>query len=53
MFQANPEKHVPLATNKLGDECFSTPAVCGGRLYIRVAQKLDGKRQEFLYCLGE
>jgi hypothetical protein len=30
-----------------------TPAVCGSRIYHRVAQQVDGQRQEMLYCLGE
>jgi outer membrane protein assembly factor BamB len=52
IFQADPEKYVPVATCKLGDEAFATPAVCGGRIYTRVARKVDGRRQEFLYCIG-
>jgi hypothetical protein len=53
VFQANPEKFTSIATHKLGDEVFATPAICGGRIYMRVAQKGGGRRQEFLYCLGE
>jgi len=52
VFEANPEKFTQLATSKLGDEAFATPAVCGGRIYTRVARKVDGRRQEFLYCIG-
>ena len=53
VFQASPEKFTQIAKCKLGDEAFGTPAICGGRLYTRVAQKVDGRRQEMLYCLGE
>jgi outer membrane protein assembly factor BamB len=53
IFQANPENFVPIATCKLGDEALATPAICGGRIYTRVAHKVDGRRQEFLYCIGE
>jgi len=53
VFEASPEKFTLLATNKLGDETFSTPAICGSRIFVRIAQKVDGKRQEFLCCLGE
>ncbi len=53
IFRASPEKFSPLATCKLGDEVFATPAICGGRIYMRVAQKIDGRRQEMLFCLGE
>ncbi len=52
VYEANPEKFVPIATSKLGDEVLATPAICGGRIYMRVAQKGGGRRQEFLYCLG-
>lgn len=52
VYEASPERFTKLATNKLGDEALATPAVCGGRLYTRVAQKVDGRRQEMLYCLG-
>jgi outer membrane protein assembly factor BamB len=53
VFEASPEKFTQLATSKLGDEAFATPAICGGRIYTRVAHKIDGRRQEMLYCLGE
>ena len=52
IFQADPEKYVAVAACKLGDEAFATPAICGGRIYTRVARKVDGRRQEFLYCIG-
>jgi outer membrane protein assembly factor BamB len=41
-----------VAENKLGDEVFATPTICGGRIYLRVAFHRDGMRQEMLYCLG-
>jgi outer membrane protein assembly factor BamB len=52
VYRADPEKYELLAKNKLGDEVFATPAICGGRIYQRVAKLVDGERQEFLYCLG-
>jgi len=53
VFQATPEKFTQIAKCKLGDEAFATPAICGGRIFTRVAVKVDGRRQEMLYCLGE
>jgi len=53
VYRASPEKFELLATSMLGDEAFATPAICGGRIYTRVAHKVEGKRQEFLYCLGD
>ena len=41
-----------LATNQLGNEVFATPVICNSRIYTRVAEDIDGKRQELLYCLG-
>lgn len=51
--QASPEKFTLLAKSKLGDEVLATPAICGGRVYMRVAQRAEGRRQEMLYSLGE
>ncbi len=53
VFRASPEKFTQLAASKLGDEVFATPAICGNRIYTRVAHKIEGRRQEMLYCLGE
>lgn len=53
IFKASAEKLEIVATNKLGTSVFSTPAICGSRLYNRVAVDKDGKRQEFLFCIGE
>jgi outer membrane protein assembly factor BamB len=43
-----------IAKNQLGDdEVYSTPTLCGSRIYMRVGQQTDGKRQEILYCLAK
>lgn len=52
VFRANPKAFERVAENQLGEESLSTPAICGGRIYHRVATKRGG-RQEWLYCLGE
>jgi outer membrane protein assembly factor BamB len=52
VYGASTEKFVQLAKNKLGDEVFATPTICGGRIYMRVANRNEAKRQEWLYCLG-
>ncbi len=52
VFAATPEKYESLGKNKLGDIVFGTPAICGGRIYARVASMNDGNRQEMLYCLS-
>lgn len=53
VLEVSTEGYKKLATNKLGDNVFSTPTICGSRIYTRVAHENDGKRQEFLYCLGQ
>jgi outer membrane protein assembly factor BamB len=51
VFEATPKNFKIIAQNQLGDEAYATPAICGGRIYLRVAKRGD-KREEFLYCLG-
>ena len=53
VFKASSEKLEIVATNQLGNSVFATPAICGGRIYQRVAHEVDGRRQEVLYCIGE
>ena len=52
VFEATPEKFTLLGQNALGDESFSTPAICDNRIYLRSA-KTSPTRQEFLWCVGE
>jgi outer membrane protein assembly factor BamB len=52
IFKASPVGFEKIADNQLGDEAFATPTICGDRIYMRVARKNDGKREEFLYCIG-
>lgn len=53
IFAADPSEFRVVAENQLGQESFATPAICGGRIYHRVAVTADGQRQEWLYCLGD
>lgn len=52
VFRANPAAFELLAENQLGNEAFATPTICGSRIYLRVADKTGGQRQETLYCVG-
>jgi hypothetical protein len=52
IFKANPAKFELVGESKLGDEVYSTPAICGGRIYMRVVERMGEQRQEMLYCLG-
>ena len=52
IFKADPEKFQLVAENKLGEELFATPTICGGRIYMRAASYDGQLRSETLYCLG-
>jgi outer membrane protein assembly factor BamB len=52
IFKASKEKFELVAENKLGDEVYATPAICGGRIFARVVARNGDQRQEMLYCLG-
>lgn len=53
IYKATPEGFHLVAENRLGEEVLATPAICGGRIYMRVARYDGRKRQEMLYCLGK
>jgi outer membrane protein assembly factor BamB len=53
VFRADSTKFEQLAKCKLADEILSTLVICDSRIYYRAARLVDGKREEFLYCLGE
>lgn len=52
IYKAQPGGFELVAENRLGDEVLATPAICGGRIFTRVAFQQDGRRNEMLYCLG-
>ena len=52
VFKANPEKFELVAENHLGDEVMASPAICGGQIFLRVADTKNGVRSETLYCVG-
>jgi hypothetical protein len=52
LFKADPSAFRHLATNCLSDESFASPAACGGRLSLRVADTKAGVPWESLYCVG-
>jgi len=51
--RVSPDKMDIISTNQLGNSVFSTPVICGGRIYNRIAFDVNGKRQEMLCCIGE
>lgn len=53
IFKASPDGFESVGENKLGDEVFATPVICGNRIYTRIALMDGDNRQEMLYCLGK
>ena len=53
IFKADPNTFELVGENQLGDEVLATPTFCGNKIYMRLAEHQDDKRQEWLYCLGE
>ncbi len=53
VLKANPKKLEKLAVNQLGDEAFASLAVSNDQIFARVADRSSGRRQEYLYCLGQ
>jgi hypothetical protein len=53
IFKASPKAFELVAQNKLGDEVMSSPAICGSNIFMRIADKSDNQRQEWLYCVGK
>lgn len=52
VYRADPAKFEQIAVNKLGDQAMASATICGGRIYMRVVEQVDGRRQEMLYCLA-
>lgn len=53
VFRATPDKFDLVAENQIGNESFASPAICGGQILLRVANKGGGTRQETLYCFAK
>lgn len=53
IFKADTTQFEKVAENKLGTSVFSTPAIVGGQVFIRVAHMEADRRQEYLYCISE
>lgn len=53
VFKPNPAKCEIIAENKIGDDSFPSPAICGGQIFLRVGHKTTSGREEMLYCFGK
>lgn len=52
VFKATPDRFELVEQNQIGTESFPSPAICGGQVFLRVAQATNSGRQEYLYCFG-
>ncbi len=53
IFRASPKAFELIGENKLvADDVQATPAICGSRIYMRLALGKGEQRQEMLYCLA-
>lgn len=53
IFRASRDAFEVIAQNQLGSEVFATPAICGNRIYTRIAETKDERRQEYIVAIGE
>jgi outer membrane protein assembly factor BamB len=53
ILKASPAGFEEVGVNQLGSDVFATPTIVGSRIFMRVAAQNDGKREEFLYCVGQ
>jgi outer membrane protein assembly factor BamB len=52
LFRANPDRFELLGSNQLGTEVLATPVIVGGHIYYRASLPDAGRRQEYLFCIG-
>ncbi|MCR9232622.1 MAG: PQQ-like beta-propeller repeat protein [bacterium] len=53
IFKATPDGYEEVGFNKIGDDCYASPAVADGELFLRIGKEQGGKRQEQLVCLAK
>ncbi|QDT26974.1 outer membrane biogenesis protein BamB [Gimesia panareensis] len=51
VFKATPDGYEEVGFNKIGDDCYASPAAADGELFLRIGKKSSGKRQEQLVCI--
>lgn len=51
IFQAG-DQYQPIAVNRLGDDCYASPAVSNGELFLRVGYGAGDERVEQLICIS-
>ncbi len=51
VYRATPKGYQQLAQNQLGSIVYASPTICGGQIFLRVADTVAEKRVETLYCI--
>ena len=51
IYRATPDRFELVAENRLGSESFATPTICGSQVFLRVADTVNDRRRESLYCI--
>ncbi len=51
VFEAG-SKYVPVAKNRLGNDCYASPAVSGDHLFLRIGVGSGGDRREQVVCIS-
>lgn len=53
VFEATPDAYNPVAQNRIGDDCYASPAISDGEVFLRVGTGSGENRQESLVCISE
>ena len=51
VFEASSEGYSQVALNKMGTDCYASPAILEGELFMRVGDRSGGVRKEKLICI--
>ncbi len=52
IIKADPKNYELVAEVKVGDSAFATPSFVDDKIFFRIARFENGKRQEYLTCVG-
>lgn len=52
IFEANADSYKEVAVNRIGNDCYASPAAAKGQLFLRIGKQTGGNRQEQLVCIG-
>lgn len=47
------EAYQEIAKNRLGEDCYASPAVSRGEIFLRIGVRREGRRTEQLVCISE